>query len=579
MEEKPLVGSVVGPASLDHWGQVLHLPNAYGVVELAFADGGARAAGVHVLSLLTRKLSEGATSLQSVKKLVDGIQKEGVRSILLCVPVGQVLYIVARGAGDVYLTRGAEFTHLLAGEGAMSGEAKAGDTLLLVSEGFARALSEDEIKHVFDHRTPEEVAELLTLLLHEKKNGEGSAAVIVRMGTGEAPPRAEEAPSAPKITLRHAALAFRTHPKKATAILTIILLSLFGISVLLGIWRQATRVKNESVTIAIADARHALEEGVALLSLNPVKGRERLVSAKELLTPIRETVPARSVEGREIAELYAEIAKNLTTAMQQYTVKPELFFDGALVKKEGKIAFIGLEGGAMGVVDQATQTVYLLDLLSKKATVLGGGQTYAGLSYVATHGDKVYVLTDSGIHMARLTDKKTIENVAKKVPEWGEIRNLVSYGGNLYLLDSQKSRIWKYVATETGFSELREYLNPDTLPDLSAATSMAIDGSVFLGTTKGKILKFTQGKEDTFVPKGVDPAFGQTIAVYTNDETKNIYILDAQNKRVVILEKDGMYIAQYVWEDPLTVTQIAVSEEQKRIYLLSDGKLYTIGLK
>ncbi len=570
MEEKPLVGSVVGPASFDHWGQVLHLPNAYGVVELAFADGGARAAGVHVLSALTRKLSEGPRSLHAARALAESIEKEGVRSILLCVPVGRVLYVVVRGAGDVYLTRGAEFTHLLAGEGAISGETKAGDTLLLVSEGFTRALGEEEIKQVFDHRTPEEVAELLTLLLHEKKNGEGSAAVIVRMGTEKAAePTAEPPPPAPRTML----------PKKKLALLTIVLLSLFGISVLLGIWRQTTRVKNESVTTTIVDARHALDEGVALLALNPVKGRERLVTAKELLAPLRETVPARSVEGREIAELFEEITKNLTIAMQQYTVKPELFFDGALVKKEGKIAFMGFEDATMGIVDQMTQTVYSLDVGSKKVTVLGGGQTYAGLSYAAVHGDKVYVLTDSGVHMARLNDKKTVENVVKKAPEWGTVRALVSYGGNLYLLDSQKSRIWKYVATETGFSELREYLNPDTLPDLSAATSMAIDGSVFLGTTNGRIWKFTQGKEDTFVPKGVDPAFGTTLILSTNDETKNLYILDSQNKRVVLLEKDGTYIAQYVWEEALTPTQLAVSEGQKKIYLLADGKLYTISLK
>ena len=108
---------------------------------------------------------------------------------------------------------------------------------------------------------------------------------------------------------------------------------------------------------------------------------------------------------------------------------------------------------------------------------------------------------------------------------------------------------------------------------------MAIDGSVWLGTSNGKILKFTGGREDSFTPKGVDPPFGNTLTLYTSDETNNLYILDSQNKRVVILEKDGTYLAQYVWEEAFTATQLAVSEEQKKIYLLSDGKLYAIALK
>jgi sugar lactone lactonase YvrE len=149
----------------------------------------------------------------------------------------------------------------------------------------------------------------------------------------------------------------------------------------------------------------------------------------------------------------------------------------------------------------------------------------------------------------------------------------------LYLLDTQKSRIWKYVATDTGFSDTREYLNPDTLPDLGRASSMAIDGSVWIGTADGKIMKFTQGKPDTFTPQGVDPAFGANLTVYTSDTTTNLYVLDGANKRVVVLDKDGTYLAQYAWQEDVTPTQLAVSEEQKKIYLLAAGQLFAITLK
>lgn len=587
MHIRPTVGSVVGPTSVTHWAQILQVPTAYGVVEVAYPDGGARAAGIHILSSLSQQLTDGPVSLKALSRIVEDAMKDGVCTILVAVPVGNILYIVLRGTGDVYLRRGREFAELLSGSGEISGEVKIGDTLLLTSAEFSKALHMDEVTEVFDHLPPTEVAERLTLLLHEKEYGEGSAALILQINDFYDLEIPDTTVKLTPVARRHISLTHiksairraRSHPKKATAVLTLILVAIFGISVLLGVWKQATRVKNQSIVNTLNDAQHALNEGVALFPLNPVKGRERLVTAKQLLDPLRSSVSARSQEGVQIANLYRKVTDNLTQAMQIHTVKPELFFDAGLVKKDGKIYSLGFEGTAMGIVDQVTKTVYALDVTSKNIQVLGGGKTYSGLSSVAIHGTNVYVLTDTGINRVRLTDKQTTENVVKKDTQWGSISSLISFGGNLYLLDIQKSRIWKYVATETGFSETREYLNPDTLPDLGRATSMAIDGSVWIGTADGTIMKFTQGKTDTFITKGVDPAFGANLTVYTSDTTTNLYVLDSQNKRVVVLDKEGTYLSQYVWQEAVTPTQLAVSESQKKIYLLASGQLYAVNLK
>jgi len=269
----------------------------------------------------------------------------------------------------------------------------------------------------------------------------------------------------------------------------------------------------------------------------------------------------------------------LFRSMHVVSSEPQLFFDVSLIKKGAQATAIGLSDDTMGIVDQTGETVYLLTVSSKNGQVVAGGDAFDIASCITVSSDQLYVMTGSGVHAIRLSDKKTTPQVIKKDSQWGTIGSLGSYGGNVYLLDTTKSRIWKYVATERGFSELREYLNSDTLPDLTKATSMAIDGSVWVGTGDGKILRFTQGKENTFVPQGVEPALGSDLSVYTSDTARNLYVLDRQNKRVVVLDKDGTYLAQYVWEQNLGVSGVVVLEKDKEIFILAEGKIFVIGLK
>ena len=232
------------------------------------------------------------------------------------------------------------------------------------------------------------------------------------------------------------------------------------------------------------------------------------------------------------------------------------------------------------LLDTESPTVYQLDIFSKNGQIVAGGAAYTGSKLAAIHGETIYVLVSKGINAVRIRDKKTTPTVVEEADEWKTIAAMTAYGGNLYLLDTGASRIWKYVATESGFSKLSEYLNPDTFVDLSKATNMAIDGTVWIGTSDGKILRFIQGRQETFAPQGVEPQFSGSLLVYTNDETKNLYILDNSNNRVVTLDKDGVYLGQYVWQgDFLMPTQLIVSETLKKILLLAGGKLYSLDQK
>lgn len=614
MRIKPAIGSVVGPATANQWGQVLLTPGAYGLIEVFSDIGLARQHGVEILTKLTQGLATEPKSLKAVAAIAESISKSDLKTVLLLVPVGQVVYLALRGHGAVYLKRGEKIAALMKEAGDISGEVRRGDTLLLASDGFIQALSEAELTQTFDHLNAVEASEKLTLLLHEKANGFGSAALLFQV-TDLVPAEAEETdrvniiaqprpmerkiwrPRRPDLasvkrffrrrsfprlsTLRHKLRQGLRSRNKLQVIVALCFLFLFVVSVVLGIRRQAMQKQSYTFIKAVNEAQHAFEEGVALLPLSPVKSRERLAQAKNLLEPLTKTVSPRSKEGRELFSFYQKVVDNLANAMQIIKGEPQLFFDTSLLKKDSVASAFYLDNDSLGIIDTPGRTVATLALSTKRGQIVAGGEAYQGATLISVDGDTLYTLVPEGIYAAKVGDKQkaNLVMVIKKDNQWGTVAALVVYGGNLYLLDSSKSRIWKYTATENGFSAIREYLNPDTLPDLGRATGMAIDGSVWVGTGSGKIWRFTQGKENTFIPQGVEPSFGDNLVIYTSDAVKNLYVLDGQEKRVVVLDKDGIYLAQYVWEGNFQPGQLAVSETQKKILLLTEGKIYALELK
>lgn len=615
MRVKSLVGLVVGPVDENRWGQVLMQPAGYGVVEIQNKEGRAQEIGAHLLSSLGAALASGVSSLKALEKIVDDVMGEGVRSIVVFVPLGRIVYVAVGGAGSVYIKRGNQIAVLAQAAGGISGEVREGDTLLLASGGFSQMLSHEDISSFFDHDPPEVVAEKLTIALHEKTGGEGSVALVYQVERFEEdsppPPPVDPMPIVtrthiPLNSLRMHIKHLRERPKDFKKLAVITLGTLFLVSVLLGIWKQTAARSNRAALAAVVDAQHAFDEGVALLELNPVKGRQRLTQAKEQLDPFVSSVNPRTKEGRQLTSLYQQIQDYLTQSMQITNAAPALFYDMTLMKKEAAASTFALEGKTIIVLDVPGTTAYRIDTTTKNASIVAGGEALTGATLLTFHGDRIYALTPSGVMEFRVGEKKS-SLVIKKDDQWGAIASVAAFGGNLYLLDTQKSRIWKYVAVEnagalnaeslsaspdsigasesaqpaarSGFSALREYLNPDTLPIFSNATNMSIDGTVWVGSRTGHIFHFVSGREETFTPKGVEPAIGNDTLVYASDETKNVYIFDRQNNRVVVVDRDGTYLSQYQWNESLDVRALAVSEAEHRIFLLVAGKIYSLELK
>jgi len=165
----------------------------------------------------------------------------------------------------------------------------------------------------------------------------------------------------------------------------------------------------------------------------------------------------------------------------------------------------------------------------------------------------------------------------KEIKDLGKIRDVNGFSNNAYLL--AKEQIHKFVGLDDGLADEKDYLEKED-SQLEESISLSIDGSVWALTEDGRIFKYTRGAEDFFAINDLDKPLSRAKIIYTDKDSDSLYILDTGNTRVISVDKEnGEYNGSYVWSGIAGVSDIAVSEELGKIFLLAGAKIYEIGIK
>lgn len=149
------------------------------------------------------------------------------------------------------------------------------------------------------------------------------------------------------------------------------------------------------------------------------------------------------------------------------------------------------------------------------------------------------------------------------------------YNLRLYMVDRANNQILRHSKTQSGYDKGIPWLDKEISVDLSDTVSMAIDGDILVLKENGKIIKFTGGEQMPFDITGLDPSLDKPTELYTYNDMDGIYIIEPTNRRVVVLNKQGTFRAQYTsdkWQNP---TSMVIDETKKTIYVLDNNKIYS----
>lgn len=359
-------------------------------------------------------------------------------------------------------------------------------------------------------------------------------------------------------------------------ILAIILLLIIGLGI--GYKYKSSKDKERLIQFNqdLQSAKDDFTAAKGLSSLTPVDAKAKLDSAKSKVSAALALEP----KNQEAKDLQKQIEDESSSILQQSQAKEfPVFLDLDLIKKNFRPYQMSLSSGKLLVLDPALKTLISIDLAKKSNQIQAGSEQLGDAVNASLNGDLGFIYSkDKGILRVDITNQK-VTGVAKTDKDWGAVIDLYGFGSNVYLLDSGKNQIWKYLPTSDGYSDKKEYLTSGTKADFSNSLRMQIESSVYILKKGGEILRFTRGAKDNFSLGGLDKGVKDPKSLFVSSDTDNLYLLDSGNSRLLILTKTGEYKGQISGDKFATASDLVVDEKGKIVYLLDGSKIYTVDLK
>lgn len=515
-----------------------------------------------------------------------------------------VFYSVARG-GEVRLSRQEKIARLLVAEKeskSVSGYLKEEDVIVLGTSQFFDKVSKKSLQQVLKKKYFDQMKDDLSALVGSQENNSLMAAVIVSLPGGEKKEKeivaSETVKPKQKFLGRIFGKAISLLPKielpayenlqvflkkrsqigpknrKTQLTVAIVLIILLFLSVFLGFRKRFFSTQLQKEEQIIQEVSLQLDQAKSLAQASPAKAEELLSQAKGLISDYQ-AESEKQYKEEELTKLLSKIEDELRKVTKEESVEANLFLDLSLIKEGFSGENWDLSGTRVVILDKKNNSVLRVDLENKQGKIVAGGGELNGAVVVAGNPGFSFVYTKDELFMIDQEEGKILDN--KEVKKLGSIKDMVGFAGNVYLLG--KSQIYKFVGLDEGLADERDYLEKES-SDLDEAAFLSIDGSIWVLTDSGQILKFIRGIRDHFVTIGLDQDFEEPKGFFTNEESENLYVLDQKNTRVVVINKeDGQYKTSYLWSGIAGVQDLAVLEEENKIFLLTGPRIYEIEMK
>lgn len=342
--------------------------------------------------------------------------------------------------------------------------------------------------------------------------------------------------------------------RRNLAIFAAVILVVLVLSATVSLRAKTEKAKMAKSNSLLAEASAKYTEGTALVELNKQRAREILIEADHQIKLALEIDP----KNEKANQLSSDILAKLKETETQSSIDSQVVYEAA-----DAINAVSLRGKSLVVATRRTIVEISLDDKSAREVA----QVDGGKSLFATQ-DAAFVLADKvwQVDLA-LGKKEEIASVDKAL-------DIAVFVGNVYLL--QETQIAKFVPIEQGYAKVADYLNAPVQFDQNSR--LAIDGLVW-ATSGNQVIKFLRGEKQDFAISGLTAPLGQLGSIYTTTNMGNLYLVDLGNSALLVVDKEGIYQKAFQSAQLSGAADIAVSEDQTKLYIAVGNKILEAPLR
>lgn len=361
--------------------------------------------------------------------------------------------------------------------------------------------------------------------------------------------------------------------KKVLIGIAIGVLFLLGLSIYFSNQKLQQQKIREKIKTSQETITEKLTQAEEISFLNPERSVILLTEARDELNTLTSTLSQE--EKKQVQEELTSLSKKIDNFEEEILQKEEKeyteFYDLSLEAQDAKGTNMFLFENRVAIADSGNNTIYVISLEDKYLEKRKSQGIKEGTIPALFKDDILFYTPQKGVYRF-INEQGDIEQLIKYSEDWGTISDIAMYYGNIYLLDTEKDDIYKFVLVENGYGGGESYFLTPHNHDFSSARGMTIDASIYVAL-KDQILKFTRGEDDEFNTTFPYEDVNLT-DLYTDEESGNVYAWDKTQGSIYVLDKNGRYERE-IYAEMLTKADDLIVY-QNNIYVLSGSKIYLI---
>ncbi|OQB06014.1 MAG: hypothetical protein BWY19_00571 [bacterium ADurb.Bin212] len=353
------------------------------------------------------------------------------------------------------------------------------------------------------------------------------------------------------------------------------------IFVLISYIKISSNDKNRDVIKKQNDAEFAVEKAQELLktanediSLGRSNGVSQLNDALNYAKSALE-IPSTQEKAKNIID-------QVLVKMDEITLTTRIRQTEPIFSFKNKASVSAITGSIIyGITEDGK--IYFSDAREKDPRLISAVDAVYGKPVSAVFSETsnlLYILTDKPSVWAFDPLSQSGAEVRTEGFSWENGSAISTYSSNLYILDPIQGKIWRHNKSGDSYNKGVSFAGANN-EEAKNGISMAIDGSIFILKTEGKIVKFSHGTSDSSFnlknPPDPQNSINGSTQIYADADSQNIFLLDQTNNRVLKYAKDGEFIRQYTIDDK-KISSFLVNPRIQKMWFVCGEEVFELDI-